>query len=368
MRRFDERLHDSHGPTNLSGDQEPMDKIPDRLTLGKGSAFVKSRLSRLPRTEEVWEADILPISVRGWDARRHGELWLGMVLTRLENFHLALVAHQEAPTVNDLAHLLAKAMESPWVMGARRPAKILLRDNLQWQELIPHLRQLKIEVETQGELPLWDDAAADYVGKLKASRIGQEVPILTVPQEFDEAFPAVVNWVKTQGRIEIGVEEGQGFVVRARVEGGVVFEGKTGKTVGEALTALQAWIAQADWPVRRTRKPKAAARRQPSRGRGGGAAGVMARSTHTVSVPFSAAERRLVLRTAKLDDEVAGRLDGIDPREEVVSLTIAELVRLAIATAGDPTRLSAEADRKMWVRLSDRLHEAVGGLLRSDRP
>ena len=51
-----------------------------------------------------------------------------------------------------------------------------------------------------------------------------------------------------------------------------------------------------------------------------------------------------------------------------MSLTISELVRLAIATAGDPARLSAEADRNMWVRLSDRLHEAVGGLLRSDRP
>ena len=344
-----------------------MDKIPDRLTLGKGSSFVKSRLSRLPRTEEVWEADIQPISVWGWNTRLHGELWLGMVLTRLENFHLALLAHEDAPTVNDLAHLLAKAMERPWVMGARRPAKILLRDNLQWQELIPHLGQLRIEVETQGELPLWDDAAADYVRKLKASRIGQEVPIITVPQEFDEAFPAVVNWVKTQGRIEIGVEEGQGFAIRARDDGGVVFEGKTGKTVGEALTALQEWIAQADWPVQRARKPKAAAQRQPSRGRGGGAAGAMARGTHKVSVPISAAERRLILKTAKLDDEIAERLDGIDPREEVVSLTIAELVRLAIATAGDPTKLSTEADRNMWVRLSDRLHETVGGLLRSDR-
>ena len=146
-----------------------MNKNPDRLILGKGSSFVKSRLSRLPRTEEVWEADIQPISVWGWDARRHGELWLGMVLTRLEDFHLALLASEEAPTVNDLANLLAKAMERPWVMGARRPARILLRDNPQWQELIPHLGQLKIEVETQEELPLWDDAAAEYVRKLKAS-------------------------------------------------------------------------------------------------------------------------------------------------------------------------------------------------------
>jgi hypothetical protein len=87
-----------------------------------------------------------------------------------------------------------------------------------------------------------------------------------------------------------------------------------------------------------------------------------------VSVPISAAERRLILETAKLDDEIAERLDEIDSREEVVRLTIAELVRLAIATSGDPTRLSNETDRNMWVRLSDRLHETVGGLLRSDRP
>ena len=345
-----------------------MDNIPDRLTLGKGVAFVKSRLKRLPQSEETWEADIQPISVRGWNARRHGELWLGMVLTRLESFHLALLAHEEAPTINDLANLLARAMERPWVMGARRPARLILRNNPQWQELIPHLRQLKIEVETREALPLWDDAAAEYVRKLKATQVGRDVPIITVPQEFDEAFPAVVRWVKTQGRIEIGVEEGRGFVVRALDGDGVEFEGKTGKSVGEALTALQRRIAQGDWPVKKARKSAAAAQRQPSRGRRGGAAGAMARSTHKVSIPISAAERRLILETAHLDDEIVKRLDEIDPREEVMSLTIAELVRLAIATAGDPTRLSAEADRNMWVRLSDRLHETVGGLLRSDRP
>src|SRR5215208_445819 len=215
MSRSDGRMDDGRGQTKPSRDHEPMDKIPDRLTLGKGSSFVKSRLSRLPRADEVWEADIQPISVRGWDARRHGELWLGMVLTRLGNFHLALLAHQEEPTVNDLAHLLAKSMERPSVMGARRPAGIRLRNNPQWQELIPHLGQLKIEVETRGELPLWDEAAAEYVRKLKMSLVGRDVPILTVSQELDEAYPAVARWVQALGRIEIGIREGRGSIVRA---------------------------------------------------------------------------------------------------------------------------------------------------------
>jgi hypothetical protein len=223
-----------------------MDKTPDRLTLGKGSSFVKSRLSRLPRTEEVWEADIQPISVWGWNTRLHGELWLGMVLTRLEEFHLALLASEEAPTVNDLAALLAKAMERPWVMGARRPSKILLRDDPQWQELIPHLGQLRIEVETQGELPLWDGAASAYVSKLRASFVGREVPILTVQQDLDEAYPAVARWVRTLGRIEIGVGEGQGFVVRALDEGGIVYVDKKSESLAEALIALERGIAEVD--------------------------------------------------------------------------------------------------------------------------
>ena len=259
-----------------------MKQVPDRLILGKTSHFVKSHLSRLPRTDEVWEADIQPMSVSGWNARRHGELWLGMVLTRLEDFHLALLSHEDAPTINDLANLLAKAMEHPWVMGARRPARLVLRNNPQWQELIPHLKQLKIEVETQEDLPLWDDAAAEYVRKLKATQVGREVPIITVPQEFDEAFPAVINWVKTQGRIEIAVEGEQGFVVRALDEGGMVFEGKTGKSVGEALTALQRRIAQGDWPVKKAMKLATAPQRRPSRGRRVRAAEASARSTHKV--------------------------------------------------------------------------------------
>ena len=345
-----------------------MKEYHDKLILGKGSAFVKSHLSRLPRTDEVWEADIQPISVWGWNAGRHGELWLGMVLTQTENFHLALLANEAAPGINDLAILLAKAMEHPWVMGKRRPARIVLRNNPQWEELIPHLTQLKIEVELQQELPLWDDAADEYVRKLKASWIGREVPIITVPQEFDEAFPALVRWVKTQGRIEIGVEGQQGFVVRALDDewDGVRGQDRQVRWRGVDRPATE------DRPGGLARQESdevgCCTQRQPSQGRRGGAAGAVARSAHKVSVPISAAECRLILETAKLDDEIVERLDEIDPREEVVSLTIAELVRLAIATSGDPTRLSNETDRNMWVRLSDRFHEVVGGILRSDRP
>jgi hypothetical protein len=164
-----------------------------------------------------------------------------MVLTQTENFHLALQASEAAPGINDLAGLLAKAMERPWAMKPRRPAQIILRNNPQWEELIPHLTQLKIEVIAQLELPLWDETAADYVRRMRATQRGREVPILTVQPKLNEEFPAVSGWVKSMGRIEIGVEAGQGFVVRAvdHGKGRVVFQDMHVESLDDALIALE---------------------------------------------------------------------------------------------------------------------------------
>jgi hypothetical protein len=68
--------------------------------------------------------------------------------------------------------------------------------------------------------------------------VGRNVPILTVRQELDEAFPVVARWVKVPGRIEIGVEEGHGFVVRAVENEQVVFEVTDAENLDQALTAL----------------------------------------------------------------------------------------------------------------------------------
>jgi len=89
-----------------------MNEYNEKLSLGKGSAFVKSRLSRLPTTDEVWEAGTQPISVWCWDARHYGELWLGTVVTQLENLQRALLASEEAPGVNDLAQVARQGNEA----------------------------------------------------------------------------------------------------------------------------------------------------------------------------------------------------------------------------------------------------------------
>jgi len=57
-------------------------------------------------------------------------------------------------------------------------------------------------------------------------------------------FPAITKWVRRGGWIEIGDQVGDGFVVRAFDEGGVVFEDTEARTLDEGMTALERGIAE----------------------------------------------------------------------------------------------------------------------------
>ena len=116
------------------------------LKLGKGSAFVKSRLRPLPQYEDIWEADIQPIV----DEQEHGGI-------------LAIKSLDHSPTVNDLASLLYNAMYRPLTDDRQhRPTTLLLRRSPVWDELLRHLRELEIEVVSTDALPAWNEAAHEY--------------------------------------------------------------------------------------------------------------------------------------------------------------------------------------------------------------
>ncbi len=124
------------------------------LKLGKGAAFVKSRLRRLPQFDDIWEADIQQVP---------GEFWLGMVIEQEHGTMPANRSFDQPPTVNDLAKLLADAMYRPMSEDRQhRPASILLRRNTEWDELLPHLRELGIEVISTDTLPAWTEAAQEF--------------------------------------------------------------------------------------------------------------------------------------------------------------------------------------------------------------
>ena len=211
-----------------------------KLKLGKGSSFVKSRLRRFPQEDDVWEADFQPIP-----DEEHVEFWLGMVVGQEIGVELAHQVLDTPPTVNDLARILAEAIQRPIIEGSRhRPLTVLLRDNPQWEELLPHLQELGIEVLTNDLLPAWSEAAKDSGIEHARQMRSFRSPTITQDTLLAAMFPTIAKWVRHGGWIEIGEQEQSGFVVRALDAGGLVFEDTEARTLDEAMTVLERGIAE----------------------------------------------------------------------------------------------------------------------------
>ena len=211
-----------------------------KLKLGKGSSFVKRRLRDYPQEDAVWEADIQPIP-----DEEHVEFWLGMVVDQEVGVEMSYEVLDAPPTVNDLARILAQAIQRPMVEGSRhRPSTILLRDDPQWKELLPHLRELGIEIVTTDNLPAWKEVAEDSGIEHARTRLSFGPPIVTKDTLLAHMFPAIGKWVRRGGWIEIGEQEQFGFVVRALDAGGLVFEDTEARTLDEAMVALERGIAE----------------------------------------------------------------------------------------------------------------------------
>ena len=221
-----------------------------KLKLGKGSSFVKSRLRHHPQEDDVWEVDFQPIP----DDEK-GEFWLGMVVDQVVGVELAHQVLDAPPTVNDLARILAEAIQRPIVEGSRhRPSTILLRDDPQWKELLPHLQELGIEVVKTNMLPAWKEVAEDSGIEHAKQMRSLGPPKITQDTLLAAMFPTIAEWVRRGGRIEIGDQGGCGFVVRAIDEGRLVFKDTEARTLDEAMTALERGIAeQVDNERRRNR-------------------------------------------------------------------------------------------------------------------
>ena len=162
----------------------------DELKLGtSSSAFVKKNLRPLPLTEVEFEADFFfdPES-----SSKRQDRWMGIVIEREFAGVLAMEdVRLPPPTVNGLATLLAHAMLRPLNAGDRqRPSTIYLRDRPQWQELLPHLQQLGIEVVLSEDLPRFDEAVIEWMQHTKAKRLSCVDEIkATLRKPFPERKP-----------------------------------------------------------------------------------------------------------------------------------------------------------------------------------
>ena len=119
----------------------------EKLKLGKGAGFVKSRLKRFPQCGETWEADFVALPKPMTQTETH---YLGMVVMKKGGSLLADLTIHGRPSVNDLATLLAHAMRRPLAGDARRPKLVRLRGHHQWRKLFPILEELGIEVRSSG--------------------------------------------------------------------------------------------------------------------------------------------------------------------------------------------------------------------------
>lgn len=212
-----------------------MAQQPDKLKLGKGAAFVKSGLKRLRQEEDTWEADFRVLPKPIMQSATH---YLGMVVTKPDGFYLAELKVEHTPSVNDLAILLANAMEHPPVGRVHRPSRIHFRKNPRWTELFPHLEEIGIEVGIKSGLSKIDEAFKAYLRDLENARHAKAVKPTAEQARVDQLFPAIAQWVQ-DGHIEIGDQEGFGLIARAIDYGGQVFEDDKPATLAEAMAALE---------------------------------------------------------------------------------------------------------------------------------
>ena len=218
-----------------------MAKELSKLKLGKGNAFVKSQLKRLRQEDEGWEADFRPLPKPISQSATH---YIGMVLTQPDGFLRAGAEIERSPTVHDLATLLAHAMKRPLVEGHLRPRRIHLRGNAKWKPLFPALKELGIEVVIKTELPKVEEAFGEYLAQVKGANSIRTVQATPDQAKVEKLFPAIAKWVRGYGHIEIGDQEGFGFIVRAIDYGGQVFEDDSPGTLAEAMSTLEAALSR----------------------------------------------------------------------------------------------------------------------------
>ncbi len=213
----------------------------EKLKLGKDAAFVKSRFKRLRQENETWEADFRALPKPITQSETH---YLGLVVAQPDASLLAESHVEGRPSVNDLATLLAHAMRRPLTGKSHRPRRIHVRGHHQWRELFPHLAELGIEVAVQKELPQVEEAYEAHLRQLReAHRVGMVEP--TKEQiGVEKMFPAIAQWVRGYGHVEIGDQEMFGFVVRALDYGGLVFEDDKPDTLAEAMAALEKGLTE----------------------------------------------------------------------------------------------------------------------------
>jgi hypothetical protein len=125
-----------------------------------------------------------------------------------------------------------------------RYQQIRLRGHRQWRELFPHLEEIGVEVSVESKLPAIEGAYRTFVKRLREEQRAGMVKPTKEQANVELMFPTIARYVRGYGYVEIGDQEGFGFVVRAIGYGGLDFEDDRPETLAEAMAVLEAGLAR----------------------------------------------------------------------------------------------------------------------------
>ena len=141
-------------------------------------------------------------------------------------------------------------MVTPWGANhgscpppSNRPKRVRVRKNPRWPELFPHLQEVGVEAVVDSDLDTLRAAFHDHLRHIREARRAGMVKPTTEQLEVEKLFPAIAQWVR-DGHIEVGDQEGFGFVARALDYGGLAFEDDRPNTLAEALAAREKGLRQ----------------------------------------------------------------------------------------------------------------------------
>jgi hypothetical protein len=134
---------------------------------------------------------------------------------------------------------MARAKTKTLAGKGHRPRRIHVRGHPQWKELFPHLDELGIKVAVHRELPKVKRAYQGYLRQQREAHRKGMVKPTAEQQSVEQLFPAIAQWVRGYGHIEIGDQEMFGFVARALDYGNLAFEDDKPDTLAEAMASLE---------------------------------------------------------------------------------------------------------------------------------
>jgi hypothetical protein len=129
-------------------------------------------------------------------------------------------------------------MRRPLAGRGHRPKRVRVRKNPRWPELFPHLQEVCVEAVVDGDLDTPRAAFHDHLRRVQEARRKDMIRPTAEQAGVEKLFPAVARWVR-DGHIEVGDQEGVGFVAWALDSGGRAFEDDRPNTLPEALAALE---------------------------------------------------------------------------------------------------------------------------------